>query len=95
MLKGNKIGSLEIPEFVAEFLISPEEFNRIDELTGWLNEEPENQKVFDECLDIWQASITSRKIDDYDGNEAWKNFKKNMKVVERNRLQPVPHLIRC
>lgn len=83
MINEQKSYKKDLPEFVVDYLVQPEKFSRMQELTKWLNENPENRKVFDECLDIWQSSLKARKVIDYDKNEAWRRLKINLKVSNR------------
>ncbi|MBN2274419.1 MAG: FecR family protein [Bacteroidales bacterium] len=45
-------------------------------------QDPENRRLFDEYMDIWQASSKTVKSNDYDEKEAWHNLKNRLRITE-------------
>jgi transmembrane sensor len=71
-----------IPDFVIRFLTQREKFKDYDKVESWIKENRENRKLLDQLADIWQASIVHERLDAYDENNAWQNFRKFLKLSD-------------
>ncbi len=54
--------------------------NDFDDLKTEFEKDPQKQRLYNEYLDIWQASLKARSKDDYDEHKAWLNLKNQVRI---------------
>lgn len=82
-----------LPDFIIDYLKSPGTFSESEKFHKWIEENGENKEIFDECLDIWQASHISDSANVYDSGLAWQEMKKTLKLPVRNEQKINWHVV--
>jgi transmembrane sensor len=87
-----------IPDCVTEFLAQEESFTRETELQEWLDSDPSNRKILDECTDLWQGIIKARNKEEYNEEKAWKkiygSILKKEQETERRKVFFLPAVLK-
>ncbi len=85
-IKELKRSSENIIDLAIKFIDSTITKPEIDALKDAFGDDPENRRLFDEYMDVWQASARASQSKNYDEKAAWHNLKNKLRISE-NQFQ--------
>jgi len=62
----------DIQELIAAYLLGAVDGNEVQPLIAWIHLSEENKHIFNQLIDIWQATATEKKFEKTDVQKRWK-----------------------